>query len=110
MKKIPVYFAIVSLAGCSVFGLTTTVNKEKSRTHFTVKDSMVYYDGKLMAKYQAKTFSLDGGELVEEYNLLMVDHTIDKQRIGDLIDFVSDRHQNAEVEVEIEPDGIQFKL
>lgn len=108
MKKISVYLAIVAIAGCSVFGSTSA--KKESRLHFSVKDSMVYYDGKLIAKYQAKTFSLDGGELVEEYNLLMVDHTVEKQRIGDLIDFISERHQGAEVEVEIEPNGIQFKL
>lgn len=76
-----------------------------------MKDCTVYYHGKPFAKYQAKTFSLDGGELVEEYNLLLVDNKVtDKQTIGDLIDFVSDRHQGAEVEIEVDSNGSVFNL
>ena len=79
--------------------------------HFSVKDDVVYYDLVPFAKYQAKTFSLDGGELVEEYNLLLTDnHIKNKQLIGDLIDFVSDRHMGAEVEVEIEGKNSIFNL
>jgi hypothetical protein len=41
----------------------------------------------------------------------MVDNKVDnKQIIGDLIDFVSDRHKGAEVEVEIDANGSDFKL
>ena len=72
---------------------------------------MVYYDNKPLAKYQAKTFSLDDGELVEEYNLMLIDNKIqNKQIIGDLIDFISDRHQGAEVEIEVDGNGSVFKL
>jgi hypothetical protein len=85
--------------------------KNKNKDRFSVKENVVYYDGKTLAKYQAKTYSLDNGELVEEYNLQMVDNKVDnKQIIGDLIDFVSDRHKGAEVEVEIDANGSDFKL
>lgn len=68
-----------------------------------MRGDMVMLDSKPIAKYQAKTYSLDGGELVEEYNLLLLDNNLtDKQVIGDIIDFVSDRHQGAEVEIEID--------
>ena len=77
--------------------------KNKNLHRLSVVDEMVMLDSKPVAKYQAKTYSLDGGELVEEYNLLLLDNKItDKQIIGDIIDFVSDRHQGAEVEIEID--------
>jgi len=34
--------------------------------------------------------------------LLLDNNLTDKQVIGDIIDFVSDRHQGAEVEIEID--------
>lgn len=85
--------------------------KKKNRSHFSVSNEIVLYDNIPIAKYQAKTYSLDGGELVEEYNLLLIDNRItNKQLIGDLIDFVSDRHEGAEVEVEIDAKGSIFYL
>lgn len=85
--------------------------KQKAKQHFTVVNEIVYYDSKPFAKYQAKTFSLDNGELVEEYNLLLIDNNIEKkQLIGDLIDFISDRHEGAEVEVEVDGKNSVFNL
>lgn len=85
--------------------------KKQRRNHFTVTNEIVFYDSKPFAKYQAKTFSLDNGELVEEYNLLLIDNKItNKQLIGDLIDFVSDRHKGAEVEVEVDGKNSAFEL
>ena len=85
--------------------------KQKIKTAFTVNDDIVLYNNSPIAKYQAKTYSLDNGELVEEYNLLLLDNKIEnKQIIGDLIDFVSDRHMGAEVEIEIEAKGSVFNL
>lgn len=114
MKKIIVLgisFILMGITGCSVFNAVAQKKKQKLNQHFSVKDVVVYYDNKPIAKYQAKTFSLDGGELVEEYNLLMSgDFGMDKQIIGDLIDFISDRHQGAEVEVEVESNRSPFKL
>lgn len=93
--------------GCTV---SFASRKEKKNLNFTVDKQSVYLDGKLVALYQAKTYSLDNGELVEEYNLQYVGPLTNKQLIGDLIDFVSDRHQSAEVEIEINPENGQFSL
>jgi hypothetical protein len=69
------------------------------------------YKGKPFAKLQAITWSLDGGELVKEFNFSLVD-TRDLSVIGGMIDFLSDRHQGDEIEVEfsIENGSDQFKL
>ena len=84
--------------------------RERDR-QFSVKDDIVLYDNKPFAKYQAKTYSLDEGQLVEEYNLIMIENNIsNKQLIGDLIDYVSDRHPGAEVEVEIDGKNSMFGL
>jgi hypothetical protein len=85
--------------------------KKQRQQHFKVVEDVVYYDNNPFAKYQAKTFSLDDGQLVEEYNLILVDNKLNnKQLIGDLIDFVSDRHQGAEVEVEVDGKNSVFNL
>lgn len=86
-------------------------HRQEIKSVFTVKDEIVFYNNNPIARYQAKTYSLDNGELVEEYNLLLLDNKIqNKQIIGDLIDYISDRHQNAEVEVEIDAKGSVFNL
>jgi len=114
MKKIIILgisLVLMGVTGCTVLNAVAQKKKEKLNQHFSVKDVIVYYDNKPIAEYQAKTFSLDGGELVEEYNLTMVgDFNMDKQIIGDLIDFISDRHQGAEVEVEVDSIHSPFKL
>lgn len=108
MKKLLTFSAMFIVIGCIAQGII--INK-KSRSRFSVKDEVVLYDNKPLAKYQAKTYSLDDGELVEEYNLLLIDDKIpNKQVIGDLIDFISDRHKDAEVEIEINSDKNMFKL
>lgn len=113
MKKI----LFIAIALCSLGVATSQVvlkNKtyrNKNKDRFSIKDNVVYYDAKPLAKYQTKSYSLDDGELTEEYNLLMLDNKIDqKQIIGDLIDYISGRHQGAEVEVEINAEGSDFKL
>ncbi len=86
---------IVLLVGCAVQDFVS--KKHKDYSSFSIQEQIVFYKGKPLAKYQAKTYSLDGGELVEEYNLLLLDNNIsNKQLIGNLIDFVSDRHQGAD--------------
>jgi hypothetical protein len=113
MKKLLFILAITAIS-CTAAKQIIVGKKlfdKKSFNHFSVDGEMVMYDNKPIAKYQAKTYSLDGGELVEEYNLLLLDNNItNKQLIGDLIDFVSDRHQGAEVEVEIDSHNSAFKL
>ena len=114
MKRILFLTIVLSsliVTGCSVANAFTQKKKEQLNQDFKVVGEIVYYKQKPIALYQAKTFSLDGGELVEEYNLLMkVEMSDNKQIIGDLIDFVSDRHQGAEVEVEVESKNSPFKL
>ena len=114
MKRNIIIFALLIIAGCTATKDSIVghhIFAKKHRELFSVKDCMVYYDNKPLAKYQAKTFSLDDGELVEEYNLMLIDNKIqNKQIIGDLIDFISDRHQGAEVEIEVDGNGSVFKL
>lgn len=110
MKKVIYTLIVVAfVTGCSVVSFASKNEKNRSGK-FTVDKQNVYLDGKLIAVYQAKTYSLDNGELVEEYNLKYTGPLNKKQVIGDLIDFVSDRHQGAEVEVEIDPENGQFSL
>lgn len=109
MKKLIVLGAILLLGCTSQSIIIGKIRKDYSK--FSVDDQIVLYNGKPLAKYQAKTYSLDGGELVEEYNLLLLDNNLtNKQLIGDLIDFVSERHNGAEVEVEIDSYRSMFKL
>lgn len=109
MKRL-IIVGVVFLVGCATQGIIIG-KRHKDYSRFSVDEEIVMYDGNPIAKYQAKTYSLDGGELVEEYNLLFLDNNItNKQLIGDLIDFVSNRHEGAEVEVEIDSHHSAFKL
>lgn len=109
MKKL-IIVSVVFLIGCAAQDIVVG-KRHKDYSKFSVNEEIVSYNGKPLAKYQAKTYSLDGGELVEEYNLLLLDNNItNKQLIGDLIDFVSARHEGAEVEVEIDARHSTFKL
>lgn len=113
MKKLLIIFSVVALSCTAAKNIIVgkSVFRKKPTHEFTVNGINVYMDGEAIAKYQAKTYSLDGGELVEEYNLLLLNNNLtDKQVIGDLIDFVSDRHRGAEVEIEIDSNGSIFKL
>lgn len=102
MKRTILFISCAVILGCSAQSMLLG-RKNKNINRLSVRGDMVMLDSKPIAKYQAKTYSLDGGELVEEYNLLLLDNNItDKQIIGDIIDFVSDRHQGAEVEIEID--------
>jgi len=111
MKRL-IIVGVVFLVGCAAQGIIVGRSyKNKNVSRFSVQEEVVMLDSKPIAKYQAKTYSLDGGELVEEYNLLLLDNNIsNKQLIGDLIDFVSSRHEGAEVEVEIDSHLSIFKL
>lgn len=109
MKRL-IIVGVVFLVGCAAQDIIVG-KRHKDYSRFSVDEEIVMYNGNAIAKYQAKTYSLDGGELVEEYNLLLLDNNItNKQLIGDLIDFVSARHEGAEVEVEIDSHQSAFKL
>jgi len=113
MKKMMfILLALFTLGiATSQVALKNKTYRNKNEDRFSIKDNVVYYDAKPLAKYQTKSYSLDNGELTEEYNLLILDNKIEnKQVIGDLIDYISERHRGAEVEVEINAEGSDFKL
>jgi hypothetical protein len=110
MKKVVVLvIGIIVLVGCGVFKNNSV--KHAPKTDFNVSQDVVLYKGKPFAKLQAITWSLDGGELVKEFNFHLVD-TKDLSIIGGMIDYLSDRHQGDEIEVEfnIENGSNEFKL
>jgi hypothetical protein len=111
MKNIAIILILATVGCTAVKSMVVGKNIHKlARYSFLVNNDIVFYKGKPLAKYQAKTFSLDNNELVEEYNLLLIGELDNKQIIGDLIDFVSDRHQGAEVEIEVNSDKKMFDL
>ena len=111
MKNIAIIFILATVGCTAVKSMVVGKRIHKlARYSFVVNNDIVYYKGKPLAKYQAKTFSLDNNELVEEYNLLLIGELEQRQTIGDLIDFVSDRHQGAEVEIEVNSDKKMFDL
>lgn len=109
MKKATAILGIILLAGCGLFKNTSV--KHAPKKDFSVSRDIVFYKGKPFAKLQAITWSLDGGELVKEFNFNLVDHK-DLSVIGGMIDYLSDRHQGDEIEVEftIDNGSDQFKL
>jgi hypothetical protein len=109
MKKTAIIFGMILLAGCGLIKKSSVKKVDKS--HFKVERDMVLYDGKPFAKLQAITWSLDGGELVKEFNFNLID-TKDLSVIGGMIDYLSNRHQGDEIEVEftIENNSDEFKL
>lgn len=109
MKKVSVVILIFLLSACGFIRNKSLRNSVKK--DFTVNHDVVLYKGKPFAKLQAITWSLDGGELVKEFNFNLMDSK-DLTVIGGMIDFLSDRHQGDEIEVEfsIENGSDQFKL
>jgi hypothetical protein len=109
MKKTVAIIGIILLSGCNLFKNSSV--KHAPKKDFTVYHDVVLYKGKPFAKLQAMTWSLDGGELVKEFNFNLIDSK-DLSVIGGMIDFLSDRHQGDEIEVEfsIENGNDDFKL
>ncbi len=107
MKKALV-FILLFAAGCTV----AKKAKKQSLERFSVEHNVVYYDKKPFAELQAMTWSLDGGELVREMNFKLLDKNKERQVIGDMIDFLSDRHPNDEIEIEfdVEKGSDEWKL
>ena len=109
MKKVALIIAILITVGCGF--LKNKSVKRAPRTDFNVNNDVVLYKGKPFAKLQAVTWSLDGGELVKEFNFNLLDNK-DLSVIGGMIDFLSNRHQGDEIEVEftIDNGSDEFKL
>jgi hypothetical protein len=72
-------------------------------TGYTSKDNTIFYKDRPMARLQAITYSLDGGELVREMNFKLLDRTM-QDEVDGLIFFVAKLHEGEEVEVEIDID------
>lgn len=109
MKKATAILGIILLAGCGLFKNSSVNHAPKSE--FSVSHDVVLHKGKPFAKLQAITWSLDGGELVKEFNFHLID-TKDLSVIGGMIDFLSNRHNGDEIEVEFNIDNgsDEFKL
>ena len=94
--------------GCSVIG---KMKDKKINNDFSVVHNVVNYKGKPFAELQAMTFSLDNGDLVREMNFKLLNDD-DLNLIGDMINYLSDRHQGDEIEIEVnvEHNSERFKL
>lgn len=111
MKKVFIILLTILFVGCAAFEKVSSVKRKQLREKYTVINNTIYYDKKPFAELQAMTWSLDGGELVREMNFKLLDKH-DLTLIGGMIDFLSERHQGDEIEVEfeVEHNSEQFKL
>jgi PDZ domain-containing secreted protein len=111
MKKVVIILLSVLIVSCSAYNKITTQKRKEMRQHYSVENNVVFYDKKPFAELQAMTWSLDNGELVKEMNFKLLDKT-NITLIGGMIDYLSDRHQGDEIEVEFDVphDSKEFKL
>lgn len=111
MKSLFLFCVISIIAGCTIVSTVSSQKRKKIIEHYSVVSNVVYYDSIPFAELQAMTWSLDGGELVREMNFKLLDKH-DVTLIGGMIDFLSDRHQGDEIEVEfeVEHNSELFKL
>jgi len=110
-KKIVIIFSTFFLFSCGTVRNIFFDNKIANKEDFSVVQNVVHYKGKPFAELQAMTWSLDNGELVREMNFKLLDKE-DLNVIGGMIDYLSDRHQGDEIEVEFDVphNSDQFKL
>lgn len=85
--------------GCKVLGLS----KKPHLDCFKTKDNVVYHKDQPLARLQAMTYSLDGGELVREMNFELLDKQ-DQEVITNMIYFLHETHGDDEIEIEINID------
>lgn len=108
MRNYFLFLFVFLFSGC----LTSNHLDKISTDRYSIKNNkVIFFDDKPYAELQSITWSLDDGELVKEFNFKLLD-TQDLNVIGGMIDFISDRHNGDEVEVEfnVEPNSEQFKL
>lgn len=100
MKKY-IYIALVSIfvAGCSILDYAKTTKEDLK--HFSVKEKTIYYNDEPIAILQKITYSLDGEDVVKEMNFNFVGDR-KQEHLRNMIQFISKRHQDSEIEVEIE--------
>lgn len=101
MRIFVMFILIVLLAGSCKLLIMGEQNHDL--TGYTSKDNIIFYKHQPMARLQAITYSLDGGELVREMNFKLLDKSMQGEVDG-LIFFVAKLHEGEEVEVEIDID------
>lgn len=102
MKQLTVIVLVLLLAGSCK--LLMVGESKADLADYTSKENTVYYKDKPLAKLQAVTYSLDGGEMVRELNFKLIDEE-GQQHIDNLIRFVAEGHEGDEVEVEVDIKG-----
>jgi hypothetical protein len=111
MKKQIIFASLVLvLTSCGV-GYRIFSPKNERLNDFSVVHNTVYYKNKPFAELQAMTWSLDNDELVREMNFKLLEKE-DLNIIGDMIDYLSERHKGDEIEIEfeVEHNSDRFKL
>jgi len=111
MKKAFLLIGVLLLVGCGSIVKLFSKGSRIPKEDFSVQKNVVYYKEKPYAELQAMTWSLDGGELVREKNFKLLNKE-DLDIIGGMIDFLSERHNGDEIEIEfnVEHDTERFKL
>ena len=108
MKKlILIAFASIFVAGCSVFQMSQKQKQELD--NFSVKGKTVLYKGQPMAVLQKITYSRDGENVVKEMNFTFVGNS-SQDHMASMINYLSYRHQDSEIEVEIDIQTEQITL
>ncbi len=109
-KQIIIASILFVLTGCGV-GYRIFSSKKERLNDFLVVHNTVYYKNKPFAELQAMTWSLDNNELVREMNFKLLEKE-DLNIIGDMIDYLSERHKGDEIEIEfeVEHNSDRFKL
>lgn len=108
MKKlILIAFIGMFVAGCSVFQMSQKQKQELD--NFSVNGKTVLYKNEPMAVLQKITYSREGENVVKEMNFSFVgDKSQDKMAL--MINYLSFRHQDSEIEVEIDIQTEQITL
>lgn len=91
---------LLLVIGCKVLDFR---KKDRHLDCFKAKDNIIYHKDQPLARLQAMTFSLDGGELVREMNFELLDKQ-DQEVITNMIYFLHQTHEDDEIEVEINID------
>lgn len=108
MKKF-ILVALVSIfvAGCSVFQMAQSQKEELQ--NFSVNGKTVLYKGEPIAVLQKITYSRDGEDVVKEMNFTFVGDK-SQNKMATMINYLSNRHQDSEIEIEIDIQTEQITL
>lgn len=100
MRKVLLVVVVAVVAySCKVFDYA----KRPDTSQFSTKDNIILYKGEPLARLQAMTYSLDGGDLVREMNFELLNKK-DEEVVTKMIYFLHQTHGDDEIEVEINID------